>query len=125
MIFALLLMTIASAWAGSQQWLLTVYMVLIIALIDSTRVFRLARAVGQSIVVMDYVEAAKLRGEGLGYLIFREMLLQILRMGPLGTGLTITTFIIIMFPIAIYNGDSNIFFTKTYEKATNLRHFKF
>ncbi|MEE3359007.1 MAG: ABC transporter permease [Pseudomonadota bacterium] len=74
LIFALLLMTIASAWAGSQQWLLTVYMVLIIALIDSTRVFRLARAVGQSIVVMDYIEAAKLRGEGLGYLIFREIL---------------------------------------------------
>ncbi len=74
LIFALLLMTIASAWAGSQQWLLTVYMVLIIAVIDSTRVFRLARAVGQNIVVMDYIEAAKLRGEGLSYLIFKEIL---------------------------------------------------
>ncbi|EPX82477.1 ABC transporter, membrane spanning protein [Salipiger mucosus DSM 16094] len=74
LIFALLLMTIASAWAGSQQWLLTVYMVFIIAVIDSTRVFRLARAVGMNIVVMDYIEAAKLRGEGLGYLIFREIL---------------------------------------------------
>lgn len=74
LIFALLLMTIASAWAGSQQWLLTVYMVIIIAVIDSTRVFRLARAVGQNIVVMDYIEAAKLRGEGLSYLIFKEIL---------------------------------------------------
>ncbi|ETX27901.1 ABC transporter permease [Roseivivax isoporae] len=74
LIFALLLMTIASAWAGNQQWQLTLYMVIIIAVIDSTRVFRLARAVGQSIVVMDYIEAAKLRGEGLGYLIFREIL---------------------------------------------------
>ena len=74
LIFALLLMTIASAWAGSERWLLTLYMVLIIAVIDSTRVFRLARAVGQSIVVMDYIEAAKLRGEGMGYLIFREIL---------------------------------------------------
>ncbi|MHA6344063.1 ABC transporter permease [Roseivivax sp. CAU 1761] len=74
LIFALLLMTIASAWAGSQQWQLTLYMVLIIAVIDSTRVFRLARAVGQNIVVMDYIEAAKLRGEGMGYLIFREVL---------------------------------------------------
>ena len=36
----------ASAWAGNQPWLLTVYMIVIIALIDSTRVFRLARAVG-------------------------------------------------------------------------------
>jgi peptide/nickel transport system permease protein len=74
LIFALLLMTIALAWAGSEKWLLTIYMILIIALIDSTRVFRLARAVGQSIVVMDYIEAAKLRGEGLAYLIFREIL---------------------------------------------------
>ncbi len=74
LIFALLLMTIAAAWAGSNKELLTVYMVLIIAVIDSTRVFRLARAVGLNIVVMDYIEAAKLRGEGLGYLIFREIL---------------------------------------------------
>ncbi|SHJ84916.1 peptide/nickel transport system permease protein [Shimia gijangensis] len=74
LIFALLLMTIASAWAGSEKGLLTVYMVVIIAVIDSTRVFRLARAVGLNIVVMDYIEAAKLRGEGMGYLIFREIL---------------------------------------------------
>ncbi|SDX88009.1 ABC transporter permease [Citreimonas salinaria] len=73
LIFALLLMTIASAWA-TQSWMLTVYMVFIIAVIDSTRVFRLSRAVGMNIVVMDYIEAAKLRGEGLGYLIFREIL---------------------------------------------------
>lgn len=74
LIFALLLMTIASAWAGNQPWLLTLYMIFIIAIIDSTRVFRLARAVGVNIVVMDYFEAAKLRGEGLPYLIFREIL---------------------------------------------------
>ncbi|WP_417723213.1 ABC transporter permease [Salipiger sp.] len=74
LIFALLLMTIASAWAGSEKWLLTVYMVLIIAVIDSTRVFRLSRAVGMNIVVMDYIEAAKLRGEGLPHLIFKEIL---------------------------------------------------
>ncbi|MAQ85913.1 MAG: ABC transporter permease [Maritimibacter sp.] len=74
LIFALLLMTIASAWAGTQSWQLTFYMIIIIAVIDSTRVFRLARAVGINIVVMDYIEAAKLRGEGLGYLIFREIL---------------------------------------------------
>jgi peptide/nickel transport system permease protein len=74
LIFALLLMTIASAWAGNQQWQLTIYMVVIIAIIDSTRVFRLARAVGGNIVVMDYIEAAKVRGEGLRYLIFEEIL---------------------------------------------------
>jgi peptide/nickel transport system permease protein len=74
LIFALLLMTIASVWAGGEKWILTLYMVLIIAVIDATRVFRMARAVGQNIVVMDYIEAAKLRGEGLTYLIFREIL---------------------------------------------------
>lgn len=74
LIFALLLMTIASAWAGSEKGLLTFYMVVIIAVIDSTRVFRLARAVALNIVVMDYIEAAKLRGEGMGYLVFREIL---------------------------------------------------
>ena len=74
LIFALLLMTIASAWVGSEKGQLTAYMVVIIAVIDSTRVFRLARAVGLNIVVMDYIEAAKVRGEGMTYLIFREIL---------------------------------------------------
>lgn len=74
LIFALLLMTIASVWSATLGIPLTIFMVLIIALIDSTRVFRLARAVGQNIVVMDYIEAAKLRGEGMGYLVFKEIL---------------------------------------------------
>ena len=66
LIFALLLLTIF----GQS----TINMILVIAVLDSTRVFRLARAVGGNIVVMDYIEAAKLRGEGLGYLIFKEIL---------------------------------------------------
>lgn len=74
LIFALLLMTIASVWSARLGIPLTVFMVLIIAVIDSTRVFRLARAVGQNIVVMDYIEAAKLRGEGMWYLVFKEIL---------------------------------------------------
>ncbi len=74
LIFALLLMTIASVWAPQLGIPLTVFMVIIIAVIDSTRVYRLARAVGLNIVVMDYIEAAKLRGEGLSYLIFKEIL---------------------------------------------------
>lgn len=72
LIFSLLLITVASAWVSGFG--LTVAMVVIIAMIDSTRVFRLARAVGMNIVVMDYIEAAKLRGEGLTYLIFKEIL---------------------------------------------------
>lgn len=74
LIFALLLITIATAWAGSEQALLTIYMVVIIAVLDSTRVFRLSRAVGMNIVVMDFFEAAKLRGENMRYLVFREIL---------------------------------------------------
>lgn len=60
--------------------LLTIYgtsiptLILVIALVDATRVFRLARSVGQGIAVMDYVEAAKLRGEGMTRLIAREVL---------------------------------------------------
>ena len=74
LIFALLLMTIATVWANTLGLDRTIFMVVIIALIDSTRVYRLARAVGQNIVVMDYIEAARLRGEKLSYLIFREIL---------------------------------------------------
>ena len=38
-------------------------LIMIMGLLDSTRVFRLARAVAVDITVMDYVEAARLRGE--------------------------------------------------------------
>ena len=74
LIFALLLLTIATAWAGSNSGLLTFFMILIIACLDATRVFRLSRAVGMNIVVMDFFEAAKLRGEKSSYLIFKEIL---------------------------------------------------
>ncbi|WP_343563451.1 ABC transporter permease [Kiloniella sp. b19] len=49
-------------------------MVAVIALIYLAPVFRLARAAAQSIVVLDYVEAAKLRGEGTSRIIWREVL---------------------------------------------------
>ena len=55
-----------------------VNLVLILALLDSTRVFRLARATALNVVVMDYVESAKLRGEGMGWIIFKEVLPNIL-----------------------------------------------
>jgi peptide/nickel transport system permease protein len=74
LIFSLLLLTIASVWAAGQSGMMTLYMILIIAVIDSTRVYRLARAVGSGIVVMDYIEAARLRGEGILWIMFREIL---------------------------------------------------
>lgn len=55
-----------------------VNLVLILALLDSTRVFRLSRAVALNSVVMDYVEAAKLRGEGMGWIVFKEVVPNIL-----------------------------------------------
>ncbi|MGB1388766.1 MAG: ABC transporter permease [Paracoccaceae bacterium] len=49
-------------------------LIVIMGFLDATRVFRLARAVAVDINVMDYVEAAKLRGEGRSWIIFREIL---------------------------------------------------
>lgn len=49
-------------------------LIVTIAVLDSTRVFRLARALGQNLTVMEYVEAARLRGEGLWWIIRREIL---------------------------------------------------
>ena len=49
-------------------------LILVMGVLDATRVFRLSRAVAVDITVMDYVEAARLRGEGGGWIIFREIL---------------------------------------------------
>ncbi len=49
-------------------------LILVIGLLDATRVFRLSRAVAVDITVMDYVEAARLRGEGRAWIILREIL---------------------------------------------------
>ena len=53
-------------------------LVLIIGILDSTRVFRLTRAVATNIAVLDFVEAAKLQGEGLLWVMTREILPNIL-----------------------------------------------
>lgn len=66
LIFALLLLTIFGTSITS--------LICVIAVIDATRVFRLARAVSMNIVVMDYIEAARLRGEGLWWIIRHEIL---------------------------------------------------
>ena len=47
-------------------------------MLDSTRVFRLARATALNVVVMDFVEAARLRGEGMGWIVFKEIVPNIL-----------------------------------------------
>ncbi|MGT2465397.1 ABC transporter permease [Mesorhizobium atlanticum] len=52
----------------------TLTLILVMGILDSTRVYRLSRAVAVDINVMDFVEAAKLRGEGKAWIIFREIL---------------------------------------------------
>ncbi|WP_272010481.1 ABC transporter permease [Roseovarius sp. ZX-A-9] len=49
-------------------------MIAIIAILESTRVYRIARAVARDIVVLDFIEAARLRGERLSYLLVSEIL---------------------------------------------------
>ena len=56
-------------------------LIIVIALFESTRVFRLSRAVAMNVEVMDYVEVAKLRGESLWWVIRREILPNV--MAPL------------------------------------------
>jgi peptide/nickel transport system permease protein len=51
-----------------------VTLILVMGILDATRVYRLSRAVAVDINVMDFVEAAKLRGEGSTWIIFREIL---------------------------------------------------
>ena len=51
-----------------------VTLILVMGILSSTRVYRLSRAVAVDINAMDFVEAARLRGEGLGWIIFREIL---------------------------------------------------
>ena len=70
LIFALMLLSIFGSTALN--------LILIIAVLDSTRVFRLSRAVGMNIVVMEYVEAAKLRGEKIGWIMSKEILPNLL-----------------------------------------------
>jgi peptide/nickel transport system permease protein len=45
-----------------------------VALIEACRIFRIARALARDISVLDYVTAARLRGEGFLWLSFREVL---------------------------------------------------
>jgi peptide/nickel transport system permease protein len=49
-------------------------LIVVIALLDSTRVFRLSRAVAMDIEVMEFVEAARLRGERIWWLMRHEIL---------------------------------------------------
>ncbi len=48
--------------------------ILTVALIDTTRVFRLSRALAMDASVMEYVDVARARGENSGWIMLREIL---------------------------------------------------
>ncbi|MEM7223211.1 MAG: ABC transporter permease [Pseudomonadota bacterium] len=66
LIFALLVLTIVGTEIPN--------VIACIAVIYSAPVFRLARAVSMNIVVLDFVEVARLRGEGTWWIIVKEVL---------------------------------------------------
>jgi len=66
LIFALLILSVTGTSIPA--------LVVIIAILDSTKFFRLSRALGMDIVVMDFVEVARLRGEGVWWIISHEIL---------------------------------------------------
>lgn len=70
LIFSLMLLSIV----GANVWSL----ILIIAVLDSTNFFRLSRTTGLSVTSMDFIEVARLRGENMAWIVFREILPNIL-----------------------------------------------
>src|ERR1043165_8665468 len=70
LIFALILLSIFGSSVKN--------LIIIIAVLDATRVFRLARSLAMNVAVMDFVEAARLRGEKLSWVVRREILPNIL-----------------------------------------------
>lgn len=53
-------------------------LIVLIGIAGATNVFRLARSVSLNVTVMDYVEDARVRGESLVWIVFREVLPNIL-----------------------------------------------
>ena len=70
LIFALMLLAVFGKYI--------INLIFILALLDSTRVFRLARNTALNVVVMDFVEAAKLRGEKLAWITLKEIVPNIM-----------------------------------------------
>ncbi|KOF14401.1 ABC transporter permease [Ensifer adhaerens] len=66
LVFALVLLAIFGASIPN--------LIMIIAVLDATRVYRIARATAANVVVMEYVAAAQLRGETSTWIVLREIL---------------------------------------------------
>lgn len=70
-------------------------LILLTGLIYATGVFRIARALGQDVMVSDFVEVARVRGEGLWWIISREILPNVAM--PLATDFGLRFVYIILF----------------------------
>ena len=66
LIFALMILSVVGTSVG--------VLIVVIAILDATRVYRLSRAVAMDVEVMEYVEVARLRGEKIWWLMRREIL---------------------------------------------------
>lgn len=65
LIFALLILTVVGSSALT--------LIVVIGVLDSTRIFRLSRSLSVSIAKQEFVEVAVLRGESLRWIVFREV----------------------------------------------------
>jgi peptide/nickel transport system permease protein len=74
-------------------------LILVVGFIYAVNVFRVARALGQDVMVSDFVEAARVRGEGLWWIITREILPNITM--PLATDFGVRFVYIILFIAAL------------------------
>ena len=70
-------------------------LIIMTGFIYATSVFRVARSLGQDVMVSDFVEAAKVRGEGLWWIITREILPNVVM--PLATDFGLRFVWIILF----------------------------
>ncbi len=70
LVFALILLALFGSSITS--------IVLIIAMLNSTQIFRLSRLLGRNIAVMEYIEAAYLRAESTWWIVTREVLPNVL-----------------------------------------------
>ena len=66
LIFALMVLSVVGTSISA--------LIVVIALLDSTRVYRISRAVAMDVGVMEFVEAARLRGEKIWWLMRHEIL---------------------------------------------------
>ena len=74
-------------------------LILVVGFIYATSVYRIARALGQDVMVSDFVEAARVRGEGSWWIITREILPNIAM--PLATDFGVRFVYIILFIAAL------------------------